>query len=94
VSEFDVGTSRVRRPTPTRAVESWKKVGKGMEGKGVESNLEVISQQVRADTGRNHCIAVRKIGRAEIRNWRLLDMSEPFLGWDTSQLCCVNRPIK
>ena len=65
-----------------------------MEGNGAESYLEVISQQLRADTARNHCISVRIVGPAEIRNWRLLDMSEPFLGWDTTHLCCVNWPIK
>ena len=65
-----------------------------MEGKGVESNVGVISQELRGDTAKNHCIAVRTVGPAEIRKWRLLDMPEPFLGWDTPQLCCVNRPIK
>jgi len=71
-----------------------KKIGKSMEGNGVESNLEAISEQLRADTAENHCIAVRTVGPAEIRNWHLLYMSESFLGRDTPQLCCVNRPIK
>jgi hypothetical protein len=47
-----------------------KNVGKGMERNGVESNLEVISEQLRADTASNHCMAVRRVGPAEIRNWR------------------------
>jgi hypothetical protein len=44
-----------------RAVELWKKFGKGMDWNGVEPKLQILSQQLRGDTATKHRITVRTV---------------------------------